>query len=296
MNDSRGQRIRGRTPTKSSAIRAREILAVLRELVRPTVSPMARRFPYRGRAKTLRVLGPDLASMSTWSAVETDLHGEMAEIFSRTPRVHKLAHYFSVYESVVDRSRPIRMLEICGFHGGSLQMWREYLHPDSRIVSVDIDSKLLKVGGSDGIHVRIGDERGAPFLTELAAEFGPFDVILDEGSHTSSHMVDSFRCLFADALHEGGLYIVEDVHCDYWTFYRDSRISFMDLVKALIDAMHGHYQVASGETNFRVGHPDRLLEVVVPAVTPILGGIEIYDSIVIVRRATRDLTRSIYRS
>lgn len=188
------------------------------------------------------------------------------------------------------------MLEICGFYGGSLQMWREYLHPDATIVSIDIDSKLLKIAGSEGTHVRIGDEQGGPFLREVAAEFGPFDVILDEGSHTSSHMVESFRCLFADALHEGGLYIVEDVNCDYWTVYRDSRVSFMDLVKSLIDAMHGHYQVATGETNFRVGHPERLLEVVVPVVTPILGGIEIYDSIVVVRRAARDLPRSIYRS
>jgi hypothetical protein len=226
----------------------------------------------------------------------TDLHGEMAEVFSRTPRIHKLAHYFSIYESVVDRTRPIRMLEICGFYGGSLQMWREYLHPDSRIVGIDIDSKLLKIADSGGIHVRIGGEQDASFLREVAAEFGPFDVILDEGSHTSSHMVDSFRSLFANALSDNGLYMVEDVDCDYWTVYRDSRISFMDLVKALIDAMHCHYQVATSETNFRVGHPERLREVPVPAITPILGSIEIYDSIVVVRRAARDLTRSIYRS
>ena len=109
-------------------------------------------------------------------------------------------------------------------------------------------------------------------------------------------MVDSFRCLFANALSDSGVYMVEDVDCDYWTSYRDSRVSFIDFVRALIDAMHGHYQVTTSETNFRVGHPDRIREVSVPAITPILGSIEIYDSIVVVRRATRDLARSIYRS
>jgi hypothetical protein len=190
-------------------------------------------------------------------------------------------------------------------------MWREYLHPDSLIVGIDVNSKLLKIADSGGVHVRIGGGQDVSFLREVAAEFGPFDFILDSGSrfviqvqssaagrigHTSSHMVDSFRCLFANALTDSGVYMVEDVDCDYWTFYRDSRVSFIDLVRALIDAMHGHYQVATGETNFRVGHPDRIREVSVPAITPILGGIEIYDSVVVVRRATRELTRIIYRS
>jgi hypothetical protein len=253
------------------------------------------RYPYLGRRRMLRTLGPDLASMTTWSAVDTELHGEMAEIFNRTPRVQKLAHYLPIYESVVDRTKPIRMLQIGSFYGCSLEMWQEYLHPDSLIVGIDINSKLLKISDSGGIHVRLGGEENASFLGKVAAEFGPFNVILDDGSHTSSHMVDSFRCLFANALSDSGVYVIEDVDCDYWRPYRDSRVSFIDFVRALIDAMHGHYQVAAGETNFRVGHSDRIREVSVPAITPILGSIEIYDSIVIVRRATRDLTRSIYR-
>lgn len=266
-----------------------------------------RRNPYRGRDTMLSALGPDLASMTSWSAVDSEVDGELAEVFNRTPRVHKFAHYLPIYESLLDRTRPIRMLEIGSFYEGSLQMWREYLHPDSLIVLIDINSRLLRIADSGGNHVRICREQDVSFLTEMAAEFGPFDVILDDGlgrragyassdaGHTSSHMVDTFRRLFANALTDGGVYIVEDVHCDYWTIYRDSRVSFIDLVRALIDALHGPYQVATNENNFRVGHPDRIRELSVPAVTPILGSIEIYDSIVVVRRASRDLPRSIRR-
>lgn len=254
------------------------------------------RYPYRGRGRMLRALGPGLASMTTWSAVDSELGGEMAEVFNRTPKVRKFAHYLPIYESVVDRARPVRMLEIGDFHGGSLQMWREFLHPDSRIIGIDINAKLLRVADSDGVHVRFGGGQGISFLREVAAEFGPFDIILHDGSHTSSQMVESFRGLFSNALSDGGVYMVEDVNCDYWRPYRDSSVSFVDFTKALIDAMHSHYQAAAGETNFRDGHPDRMQEVSVPAITPMLGSIEIYDSIVVVRRAARDLTRSIYRS
>ncbi|SPM43074.1 putative methyltransferase [Mycobacterium numidiamassiliense] len=206
----------------------------------------------------------------------------------------KLARYLPIYDSIIDRTKPIRMLVIGSFYTDSVQMWQEYLHPNSHVVGVDSNSKLLKIADSEGVHARLADvEANAAFLKEAAAEFGPFDIILDDGGHTSSQMVESFRCLFANFLSDGGVYIVDDIDCDYRKSYRDSRISFIDFVKALIDAMHAHYQVTTSETNFQVGRPDRIQEVAVPAITPILGAIEIHDSLVVVRRATRGLTRSI---
>lgn len=234
--------------------------------------------------------------MTAWSTTDAELQSEMTEAFNHTQAISKLAHYFPIYDSVFDRTKPIRMLEIGSFYRDSVRMWQEYLHPNSHIVGVDSNSRLLRIADSEGIHVRIPREGNAPFLKEVAAEFGPFDVILDEGSHTSSHMMDSFRCLFANFLSDGGVYVVEDVYCDYRKFYRDSRISFIDFVRALIDAMHAHYQVTTSETDFQVGHPDRIREVSVPAITPALGAIEIYDSLVVVRRATRGLPRSIQRT
>ncbi|PRI13453.1 hypothetical protein B2J96_21855 [Mycobacterium shigaense] len=213
------------------------------------------------------------------------------ELSGPPPQGYKLAHYSKIYEAIVDRSRPLRMLLISSFYDASLQTWHEFLHPDSQIINVDTDSRLLKIRDSGGICVHFCEGKNGSFLAQVAAEFGPFDVILDNGSHGSSRMVSSFRCLFATALKDEGIYIAEDVYRDYWKRYRDSRVSFMDLVRALADAMHGHYQVATSETNFQVGHPDRIREVSVPSITPILGGIEIHDSIVIVRRTCRDLTR-----
>jgi predicted O-methyltransferase YrrM len=301
MGDSLGRRIGKRLPANVSVIEVEEMLRQLlasrglRKVAQPSVRRTVLRYPYRRRGRMLRTLGADLASMTTWTAVDTEFHGEMAAVFKRTPRVHKAAHYLPIYEAVVDRTRPIRMLEIGDFYGGSVQMWQEYLHRDSHIVGIDVNSELLKIAHGGDVHVRIGGELEVDLLGAVAAEFGPFDVIIDAGTHTSSHMVNSFRSLFANALNDGGVYMVEDVNRDYWTSYRDSRVSFIDLVVALIDAMHAHYQVATSEADFRVGHPGRIREVSVPAITPMLGSIEIHDSIVVVRRANRDLARTIHR-
>jgi hypothetical protein len=108
-------------------------------------------------------------------------------------------------------------------------------------------------------------------------------------------MVESFRSLFASALAESGAYIVEDVHSNYWKSYRDSSMSFVDFVAVLVDAMHAHYPDAEGELNFRTDHPARLHEISVPRITPKLESIEIHDSIVVVRKASRDLPRSVYQ-
>jgi methyltransferase family protein len=256
-----------------------------------------RRYPYGGARRMQSALGPELAAPSTWRAVDTPPAGELAAIFAKTGGVHKWLHYLPVYESVIDRSRPIRMLEIGVFHGGSLRMWREYLHPHSVIVGIDIDPNCKQYEDPENnVHVRIGGQQDSTFLQEVNAEFGPFDVILDDGSHMTSHMVEAFRSLFGSALAEPGVYIAEDVHSNYWKSYRDSSMSFVDFIAVLVDAMHAHYPGAEGEPNFRSDHPARLQEVSVPRITTKLDSIEIHDSIVLVRKASRDLPRSVYQS
>jgi hypothetical protein len=243
----------------------------------------------------LRALGPDLSAATVWAAVDSPLHGDMAAIFNNTPGVVKFAHYLPIYEAEVDRSRPIRMLEIGVFRGGSLQLWRNYLHFQSVIVGIDIDAdcKSYENAGKN-IFVRIGSQENISFLREVAEELGPFDVIIDDGSHMTSHMTDSFRFLFVNALTDRGVYIVEDIHSNYWKRYRDSSMSFVDFTAILIDAMHAHYQLAHSESSFGNRSHGRLTEISVPMITPILRSIEVLDSMVIIRRGSRELPRPIY--
>jgi hypothetical protein len=221
-------------------------------------------------------------------------------LFESTANLTKWAHYLGIYEKALQpfRDRPVRMLEIGVARGGSLQMWRRYLHPESVIAGIDIDPNCRGFDDPQhGIHVRIGGQQDLAFLQEVVRELGPFDVILDDGSHMTSHMVESFRYLFPNALADGGVYIVEDIHSNYWTAQRDSRMSFVDFTKWLIDAMHAHYQAAGGEPDFRVGHPQRRRNFTVPVATVLVDHIEFYDSIAVIYRAHgyRKLPRSLYR-
>jgi hypothetical protein len=257
---------------------------------------LSRRYPYEGAKRMQEALGAELAAPSTWRSMDTPLTGELGVAFMTKGGGNKWLHYLPVYESVIDRARPIRLLEIGVYHGGSLRMWRENLHPQTVIVGIDINPDCKQFDDPDNnVHVRIGGQQDPNFLQEVNAEFGPFDVILDDGSHMTSHMVDSFRSLFLSALAEPGAYIVEDVHSNYWKPYRNSSMSFVDFIAVLVDAMHAHYPDAEGELNFRTDRTSRLREVSVPRITPKLSSIEIHDSIVVIRKTSRDLPRSVYQ-
>ena len=161
--------------------------------------------------------------------VNSGIHAQWADL----PGGHKWLHYFEVYDTLFAavRSRPIRMLEIGVYQGGSLRMWRKVLRPESVIVGIDIEPSCANFDSpGERIHVRIGDQADPAFLAAVASEFGPFDVILDDGSHICSHMIASFGHLFLSALAPRGLYIVEDTHTNFWQEYRDRPYSFVDLL------------------------------------------------------------------
>ncbi|OBI26206.1 SAM-dependent methyltransferase [Mycobacterium sp. E1386] len=249
----------------------------------------------------LETLGPELGAEVRWEASETpDPEGELGSIFAETENVHKCLHYLPVYESVFSafRSRPSRMLEIGVARGGSLQMWRRYLHPDSVIVGIDIEPDTRRFDDpAQGVHVRIGSQVDIAFLQSIVSEFGPFDVILDDGSHMASHMVDTFRYLFPNGLASGGVYLVEDIHANYWLHFRDNPMSFVDFTKWLIDAMHAHYQVTTGIHNFLDGSPTRSTVLSVPLATTLIEKVEFYDSIAVIHRANGRLSvpHSVFR-
>jgi predicted O-methyltransferase YrrM len=53
------------------------------------------------------------------------------------------------------------------------------------------------------------------------------DVILDDGSHKPDDIIKTFELLFKNNLKKGGIYIVEDIHCNNYPF------PFLEYVKQL---------------------------------------------------------------
>jgi cephalosporin hydroxylase len=168
--------------------------------------------------------------------------------------IHKWKHYFPAYERHLARFRnqDVVMIEIgCG-GGGSLQMWKRYLGPHARIVGVDIRPECAEFQ-EDQIAVRTGDQSDEAFLGRLVQEFGPPDIVLDDGSHVMSHIHASFRFLYP-RMSKSGVYLVEDLHTAYWPSFEGGLRrpgTFIETVKALIDELNAdHTRGALRATDF----------------------------------------------
>jgi hypothetical protein len=211
------------------------------------------------------------------------------------PRAFKWTHYFEAYHAIFGVRRPqaLRILEIGVYQGASLHLWRRYFdNPESVIVGIDIEPTCARFDSpSENVHVRIGSQADAAFLETIKREFGPFDIIVDDGSHHSSHMIASFNHLFADGLKDDGIYLVEDLHSNYWFPWRDTRNSFLDLCKHLMEFMHAHYMRATLNDWMRecesVSKPDPL-SLDVPIIASMIKEIRIFDSIVAIHKTRRE--------
>ncbi|MDQ6867049.1 MAG: class I SAM-dependent methyltransferase [Pseudomonadota bacterium] len=103
-------------------------------------------------------------------------------------------------------------MEIGVLHGQSIAMWAEYFK-HGRIVGLDInpDTKQYE---SDRVRIEIADQSNTTDLARIAATHGPFDLIVDDGSHIWNHQILTLRTLFP-FVKAGGYYILEDIDTSY---------------------------------------------------------------------------------
>jgi hypothetical protein len=158
--------------------------------------------------------------------------------------VHKWTHYIPIYEQFLSRykSRTCTILEIGCSKGGSLQMWKRFLGPYAAIIGIDIEP-TCKTIEEEQIKIEIGSQSDKKFLDEIIHLYGPFDAVIDDGSHTMSDIMTSFKTLF-DHVTPDGIYIVEDLHTAYWSEYGGglhNANSFVEFTKKIIDAIHAPY-------------------------------------------------------
>ena len=173
--------------------------------------------------------------------------------------------YCQDYEDAIERylkvskQGSIKLMEIGVWTGSSLRMWNDYfncLGIENRVVGIDINPTAKQYEGGN-IYVEIGSQIDMPFLLKTELAHGPFDIILDDGSHITSHQRQSFEALFP-GLKSNGLYIVEDVCTSYWNDYTTARQPTMiEYCKALVDDVNFHGYLAEGKIDRR---PDRLIE------------------------------------
>lgn len=171
--------------------------------------------------------------MRTLDQIATELGTDKASFGHNY--VEKYERHLSEY-----KNKAFKLLEIGIDKGYSIKMWKEYF-PKADIYAIDIVDKTEYA--EDRVNILVGSQNDVKFLEDTNKDFGPFDIIIDDGSHMNNDMYISFVTLFP-LLKPGGLYVIEDLHACYWPWVqKDTTNNFTNVVKQLLDHVN-----SSGKT------------------------------------------------
>jgi cephalosporin hydroxylase len=126
------------------------------------------------------------------------------------------------YEEKLKIINPKKILEIGVKNGSSLKMWRDF-YQNSIVIGIDINEPIVI---ENSICLK-GDGSNENVINDFFYGM-KFDLIIDDGSHKTSHQLKSFNLLFDNYLNNGGIYIIEDLHTSFLSEYRDTPISTYD--------------------------------------------------------------------
>ncbi len=145
---------------------------------------------------------------------------------------YSLSDKYSNYKELYDllgylkkRSKPKSILEIgIGGHnkkysGGYSLVALSHFYHKSKIYGLDINEKSFLDNGK--IKTIQGSQSDENLLKKVGIENGPFDIIIDDGSHYVDHQIISFKNLWKH-LNDDGYYIIEDLSGSYLSRLRGS--------------------------------------------------------------------------
>jgi hypothetical protein len=125
--------------------------------------------------------------------------------------------YSSIFRTLQKERITLLEIGIGGYRseldgGNSLRMWQSYF-PRARILGLDIYNKEFHQTAR--IKTIQGSQEDTNLLEHIVEKYGQPDIIIDDGSHYSPHIVKSFETLFP-LLKMNGYYCIEDLHTSYW--------------------------------------------------------------------------------
>ncbi len=171
-------------------------------------------------------------------------------------QIHKWKHYFEIYDRHFSRYRgtDVHVLEFGVSQGGSLQMWKQYFGPNSKIIGIDINPQCKNLE-EEQIEIFIGDQEDRKFLKALAEKIPRIDILIDDGGHAMKQQISTFEELFS-CIDENGVYLCEDLHTSYfpaWGGGYKKRGTFIEYSKNFIDyinAWHSNHTSRLSVTEF----------------------------------------------
>jgi hypothetical protein len=171
----------------------------------------------------------------------------------------KWRKYFDVYDAIFKkfRKKKIIFVEVGVLNGGSLEIWKKYFHPKSRIIGIDLNPKCKKFQ-KKGIEIFIGDQSDENFWKKFYKKVGKIDILLDDGGHTNKQQIITTVKSIPN-MNDGGVLIVEDTHTSYMkNFGNPNKYSFINFTKKLVDDINYKFK---GLGNFKFSLNDYIYSI-----------------------------------
>jgi len=136
------------------------------------------------------------------------------DIFSKYPETDKARNYSEAYEtSFLGKREDVKLLfEIGVNNGGSVRGFKEFF-PNAKIVGIEIDPRFYFE--DERISVEIGSATDSNFINGLLEKHGLPDVTIDDGSHRSADIKETYRLLYDKTK---TCYVIEDYGTQYKEF------------------------------------------------------------------------------
>ena len=199
-----------------------------------------------------------------------------------------LTEYDRLFKSY--RELPISLLEIGVQNGGSLEIWSQYFANGTKFVGCDINPDCQKLTYDDPrIAVIVGDATISETQQKIHDQSATFDLIIEDGSHTSGDIVKAFARYFP-SLKEGGLFVAEDLHCSYWQEFEGGIFhpySSMNFFKHLADIInHEHWSIDRDRTQLLSGFKNQYQIDLDDDLLSRIHSIEFINSICVIRKSS----------
>jgi hypothetical protein len=128
--------------------------------------------------------------------------------------------YWEVYSRTLPESCRT-LLEIGVARGQSLKIWNDIFganEVDIHCLDLFMNPEFVSARWcrNQGFYPIQGDQSDVNLLRSLP---GKYEVAVDDGSHNAHHQIVSFKEIFWGKMTEGGIYYIEDCHCNLDSFY-----------------------------------------------------------------------------
>jgi len=158
----------------------------------------------------------------------------------QTDKSSKHHNFVVFYEKYLKhlRNTEINLIEVGVKHGASINMWRDYFE-NGTIHGADIIPGRAVLNKNIELHKV--DQNSKSQLETLFRTHGPFDIIVDDGSHKMSHQQNTLE-VGLKYLKPSGIFIMEDLHTSYPLYVKSHHDRYPTTLEVL-ETMNSEYNI-----------------------------------------------------